>query len=300
MHELGHNLRLQHGGGDWTNNKPNYLSVMNYTFQVSGIPPTDPDGGGPLIGRIDYSRSALPTLVESSLSEPAGIGDGGDNTFYACPGTFTLGATGTGTGGINWNCDTDALDNPVSSDVNLDRPILCVISGVNGTRDTALGGDDTAFFQFIDEGPNRQCDSVASGDDVQLRPVGPLTGFFDWGSIKDDFQDTGDFDDGQHTNVAVQVSELTFERYVETLAPDVQVAIAAGPDPVVTGSLVTYSITVNNPRPTAAVNVVLTDVLPATTTFASCATTGGGLCGGAGNDRHARPSRRSLAEARRR
>ena len=30
MHELGHNLGLDHGGGDGVNNKPNYQSVMNY------------------------------------------------------------------------------------------------------------------------------------------------------------------------------------------------------------------------------------------------------------------------------
>src|SRR5262249_40997787 len=82
MHELGHNLNLGHGGGDGTNFKPNYLSIMSYRYQVSGIPPTDPDGaGGPLSGRLDYSRSALPNLVESALNEAAGIGDGTDTAF---------------------------------------------------------------------------------------------------------------------------------------------------------------------------------------------------------------------------
>jgi hypothetical protein len=33
MHELGHNLGLKHGGGDGVNNKPNYISIMNYSFQ---------------------------------------------------------------------------------------------------------------------------------------------------------------------------------------------------------------------------------------------------------------------------
>src|SRR5262249_8443482 len=45
MHELGHNLGLHHGGGGIRNNdiedepnyKPNYLSVMNYRYQFSGI-----------------------------------------------------------------------------------------------------------------------------------------------------------------------------------------------------------------------------------------------------------------------
>jgi hypothetical protein len=45
MHELGHNLGLRHGGGSDLNGdaedtptfKPNYLSVMNYKFQLVGI-----------------------------------------------------------------------------------------------------------------------------------------------------------------------------------------------------------------------------------------------------------------------
>ena len=32
MHELGHNLGLHHGGSDDINDKPNYLSIMNYRF----------------------------------------------------------------------------------------------------------------------------------------------------------------------------------------------------------------------------------------------------------------------------
>jgi uncharacterized repeat protein (TIGR01451 family) len=285
MHELGHNLNLGHGGGDWTNNKPNYLSVMNYTFQLVGIPPTDPDAGGPLAARIDYSRAALPTLVETGLSEPAGIGDGTDNTFFACPGGNAFSATGAGTGAINWNCDTDSLDDPVSSDVNLDATVACVGPGTNGVRNTVPSGDDVISGQFIGEGANRQCDTTPSGDDVQWRPLGPLTGYFDWANIKYDFQNSTDFDDGQHQDVSTQVQELTFETFAVTLAADVAVAVAAAPDPVVTGSTVTYSITVSNSRPGTALNVVLSDSLPAATAFVSCAATGGGVCSGTGNDR---------------
>src|SRR5262249_44094482 len=32
MHELGHSLGLDHGGTDDVNNKPNYLSIMNYSY----------------------------------------------------------------------------------------------------------------------------------------------------------------------------------------------------------------------------------------------------------------------------
>ncbi|KAA1425011.1 choice-of-anchor D domain-containing protein [Mumia zhuanghuii] len=64
MHELGHALGLDHGGGDDVQNKPNYLSVMNYTFQLLGSTPDRP---------LDYSRWKLPTLFENNLDEAAGI-----------------------------------------------------------------------------------------------------------------------------------------------------------------------------------------------------------------------------------
>ena len=37
MHELGHTFGLGHGGDALPNCKPNYLSVMNYMFQLGGL-----------------------------------------------------------------------------------------------------------------------------------------------------------------------------------------------------------------------------------------------------------------------
>jgi hypothetical protein len=37
VHELGHTLGLRHGGEDHVGYKPNYLSVMNYAYQLTGI-----------------------------------------------------------------------------------------------------------------------------------------------------------------------------------------------------------------------------------------------------------------------
>jgi hypothetical protein len=39
MHELGHNLGLEHGGDEPNNYKPNYWSVMNYMYQLPGLDP---------------------------------------------------------------------------------------------------------------------------------------------------------------------------------------------------------------------------------------------------------------------
>lgn len=281
MHELGHNLGLHHGGGNWLNFKPNYLSVMNYSFQM-GIPPTDPDGaGGPLVSRLDYSPSVLATLAENNLSEPAGIGDGTDRTSYRCGGTTR---TALGNAAIDWNCDTDATDTALSTDINGDTAVECVREGANAMRDTVPAGDDLVTGVRIVEGPNRQCDTTASGDDVQWRPVGPLTGFDDWSNLVLAFQSTRDFEDGVHTPI-FQFEELDATLYLAQLAPELGLSMTGSPSPVLTGSNVTWVIEVSNSRPGAASGVSVDLTLPDSTTFVSCAATGGGVCGGAGNAR---------------
>jgi uncharacterized repeat protein (TIGR01451 family) len=66
---------------------------------------------------------------------------------------------------------------------------------------------------------------------------------------------------------------------------DLSVTKAASPDPVTTGNDLTYTVTVTNSGPDTATSVTLTDNLPAETTFVSCSSTGGGVCGGSGNNR---------------
>ncbi len=80
MHELGHNLGLNHGGpltlaNSEFNNKPNYASVMNYDYQFPGID-TDCQRGGD--GVLDYSRKRHIDLNENALNESLGMCDGVD------------------------------------------------------------------------------------------------------------------------------------------------------------------------------------------------------------------------------
>lgn len=72
MHELGHNLGLQHGGGEDKNFKPNYLSVMNSLYQFDAVPKAFNDWKSP-IALLDYSRFATPDLTENKLSEQKGL-----------------------------------------------------------------------------------------------------------------------------------------------------------------------------------------------------------------------------------
>lgn len=71
MHELGHNLDLKHGGIDHSTfqNDPTYLSVMNYSYQMIGLPP----GTG-----LDYSRGAPFDDWANIRFDGGSIGDLGD------------------------------------------------------------------------------------------------------------------------------------------------------------------------------------------------------------------------------
>jgi hypothetical protein len=125
MHELGHNLGLHHGGDDDASYKPNYLSVMNYSFQMGGL-------GRVLPPRVfDYSRLAI-GLDESALDEDNGFGfpPGSDPapfvTLAGCPNDPTpIGDPGTLwavlllAGSHDWNCD-GTTGGTVAADVNGD------------------------------------------------------------------------------------------------------------------------------------------------------------------------------------
>jgi Tol biopolymer transport system component len=78
MHEFGHTLGLRHGGHDVTNQKPNYHSIMSYTWQM----PTKPGLFGSDANkakfasswRLDYSRRAFAAMEEDKLNENNGVG----------------------------------------------------------------------------------------------------------------------------------------------------------------------------------------------------------------------------------
>ncbi|WP_084282259.1 carbohydrate-binding protein [Deefgea rivuli] len=69
MHELGHNLGLFHGGDEGKNNKPNYLSVMNYEYQLNGVPsdPTD------ISERIYYRQNGLGHATPGKAANTYGV-----------------------------------------------------------------------------------------------------------------------------------------------------------------------------------------------------------------------------------
>lgn len=117
MHELGHGLGLFHGGDDpYGNYEPNYLSIMNYAFQMRGLRVGSADG------TFDYSSFALPVLDEDALDETVGLsgvaGTAGYGTRYYDP-TGVQRIVNNINAAIDWNRDGDGgADTAVAVDIN--------------------------------------------------------------------------------------------------------------------------------------------------------------------------------------
>ena len=140
MHELGHTLGLEHGGGDSLNFKPNYISVMNYVW-------TFPRPGETQGWRLDYSRDEFPAIDREFLDERQGIGCVNCENYVGVEvpvafvdGTnrrieqFPLGSA------IDWNRDGDTHDVGVKLDIN--RLSLDADGDGMITSDDEFYGDD--------------------------------------------------------------------------------------------------------------------------------------------------------------
>ena len=99
MHELGHNLGLHHGGNEPLNYKPNYISVMNYMFQLDSY-----GTGRPL----DFSVGNHNPLVESNLNENSGVGEAVKTVWRLTNGSIAISA---GNLAIDWNADGNIVVN---------------------------------------------------------------------------------------------------------------------------------------------------------------------------------------------
>ena len=153
LHELGHNMGLQHGGDDDLKNKPNYLSVMNYLFQTSGLILNGTDACED--GCFDYSAWTLPTLQEDELYEKNGIGPIGTDMYgskYYCspPPLENIDRIDNINEPIDWNCNLLTQNGSVAADINGDR-----------SYDTLTGHDDWSVIDlnasFCTLRPGAQC-----------------------------------------------------------------------------------------------------------------------------------------------
>lgn len=217
MHEIGHTLMLAHGGFKGNSNcNPNYLSIMNYTFQLRLLA----NGAG---GKdISYSTQALAPLDEFALAETNGLGAvpyktawytpfGGVGTAATrhCDGSqITNGAQmirvdGTSVaGGIDWDGDGSVENGTVAGDINfngVDETGAAPLSGFNDWSHIRLNQvsarRNIGVFFFTDEDP------LTPGVEVHIGPASlgmEKTDFGDWDFGDWDFGDWdfGDWDFG--------------------------------------------------------------------------------------------------------
>jgi len=196
IHEFGHNLGLHHGGDDDINTKPNYLSVMNYAFQVGLFNANGRQRS------FDYSRAKLPDLNELNLNENVGIGDpSGHLTLWSvrtrlnapigsnkCTSNANFYKLFVPSSALDWDCDGVRSTLPVTTGLDINGDGICVSPRPNQILNSGVAGDDEIRFFRIVSGPNRKCETVASGNDVQEQPVNfvepnLLKGFSDWPAL---------------------------------------------------------------------------------------------------------------------
>ncbi|WP_176629225.1 hypothetical protein [Desulfolutivibrio sulfodismutans] len=122
IHELGHCLGLTHGGTDHDNYKPNYLSIMSYFFQTSGlyIDGHWGDAGYPL--HFDYQRMNTPSLDENHLNESLGMTGAADlshygSLYYYFDSTWKEAFAANAAGQIDWN-KNGVIEADVAADIN--------------------------------------------------------------------------------------------------------------------------------------------------------------------------------------
>lgn len=137
IHEFGHNLGLHHGGDNSVNYKTNYLSIMNYSYQLNGLRRAD---GTTYYG---FSTRQGTTIDENAVIESRGVGTGGRGYVI----TWNR-LQQTANKGIDFNNDGVISTTPQPIDVNRD-----------GTFGLLTAPNDLANMRFQVRTPNAGIDA---------------------------------------------------------------------------------------------------------------------------------------------
>lgn len=239
MHELGHNLNLQHGGDVGTNCKPNYVSVMNYNMQ-NGIPQDtilgqDTNADGIADNRIvDYApprfpggRGApLPDINESNLDETIVLDptDAENQTVFI----DAMGAT-----------QTTSVDQPLDWAGDGSPP------------------DSTGVNANINSGPSSGCSTSPPGEPT-------FQWHDDWSDIQMNFRLTADFDDAANNPTEEpEPTQEDLDALLEAIyTTDLGITKSIDPNPVAAGQPVTIGLAVENLGPNHTQEVEVRDLVP--------------------------------------
>jgi hypothetical protein len=204
VHELGHTLRLGHGGQnqdadrttDNRNCKPNYVSLMSYDFalgipQNMGSPNTfdvNLDGlPDPIL--LDFSPprhangrtfAGYPTLVETNLSEPTQLDatDPSNQTVFVDaagviqrPPVSGTDLNGDAMLGVDWSADADELDLGIMANVDTQDAALARNAGCANLP--TMNAPDPTPMLWHDDWTNIQIPFQQFGNSL-TGPVNPL------------------------------------------------------------------------------------------------------------------------------
>jgi uncharacterized protein (TIGR03437 family) len=146
------------------------------------------------------------------------------------------------------------------------------ITGSNGTRIIdAVGISSGSAFK---EGTTLAPITVSSDRSYERKPGGAFGNGIDTNDNGSDFSLTTSSDPQNASSGCL-----------DTGSADLSITKADLPDPVTPGSDIRYTLVITNNGAAVAHNVTVADDLPASVTFVSCDATGGGVCGGSGNNR---------------
>ena len=153
MHELGHNIGLRHGGADHVNYKPNYLSIMSYFFQMSGLLRNG------RFGELDYSKFLIEDLDENHLNEIKGLDAvGGDDpikaygTQYYCPDVKQK-IVKSAYRFVDWNCNGKRTNRGMAVDLNNDHTLNTLTGRYNDWDNLIFDGGSIGPTFRISEVP---------------------------------------------------------------------------------------------------------------------------------------------------
>lgn len=119
MHELGHNLGLLHGGNENDNYKPNYFSIMNYLYQLSGLSTIGTDEGDRVYASSNFhngSGTCYSGLSNSRYTNTFKMdySHGNAVSFSFAAINETLGLGQTGSSNVDFDCDGDDTETSVT------------------------------------------------------------------------------------------------------------------------------------------------------------------------------------------
>lgn len=181
MHELGHTLGLRHGGCDDENHKPNYLSIMNYAYQTTGLSGTN---------SVDYSFCELPPIDENEINELQGIDPEGLTAdtglgaivFYDTPQEFTI--ENISKKKIDFNCN-GIIENNIVCDLNplqeQENPTLSVLTGFNDWENLQISEGIAGRGAGYNESTSISLEEKTLEESLRTQTLAtPGTGFLDF------------------------------------------------------------------------------------------------------------------------